>query len=223
LRDRFRLVALDVKQPEDPTAFDEVIIGSVADRDTVMAAAAGADYILHLAGGVARGWDGLAEVELSGTRNVVDAAMSAACARLILASSNHVAGWHELDLLTGAATGSTGPADPQRPDGLYAASKAFVEALGRSAAEYAGLPVSILRIGTMRRTDDPRALAADPAFAYVGDPVAVAARMERTWLYHEDFRRVVLEELAAPETFRLRYAVSGTDSPWSTDVLSWSR
>lgn len=222
LRDRFRLVSLDIEKPKDTSAFDNVIIGNVSDRSVVLDAVAETDYILHLAGGVSRGWDGLMEVEMTGTRNVVDAAITTGCARLILASSNHISGWSELDLLSGISVTTADPRDPIRPDGIYAASKAFVEALGRGAAEYSGLPVSVLRIGTMRHIDDPGNLANDPSFSYIGTPEMIVARMQRTWLYHEDFRQIVLEELEATETFRLRYAVSGIESPWSTDVFSWA-
>ncbi|MDQ0820751.1 nucleoside-diphosphate-sugar epimerase [Arthrobacter sp. V4I6] len=222
LQGRFRLVSLDLKPPAEPELFD-VIIGSVADRDLVFSATARADHVLHLAGGAPKGWDGLLDAELGGTRNVIDGALESGCVRVVLASSNHVSGWHELDQLAGAALSQAAPSDPLRPDGLYAASKAFVEALGRSAAECSGLPVSVLRIGTMRVVDDPRALAGSRAFRYIGSPEQVVARMERTWLYHEDFRRILLEEFAAKETFRLRYAVSGTNSPWSTEILSWTR
>lgn len=223
LRDRFRLISLDLKPPAEPELFDDVILGSVAERGLVFAAAAKASHILHLAGGARKGWDGLVDAELTGTRNVIDAALDSGCGRVILASSNHISGWHELDQMAGASPTRTAPSDPVRPDGLYAASKAFVEALGRSAAEYAGLPVSVLRIGTMRILDDPGALAGSKAFAYIGTPEQVVARMKRTWLYHADFGRILLEEFRAEETFRLRYAVSGNDSPWSTDILTWTR
>lgn len=219
----YRLVSLDLRIPGESDLYHETYVGNLNDRELVMAAVSGADYVLHLAGGVASGWGGLLDAEIEGTRNVLDAAMTHQASRVVLASSNHIAGWHELDQLKSGSTASYDLRAPIRPDGLYGASKAFVEALGRSAAEYAGLPVSVLRIGTMRLHDSPARLAGDVSFSYLGDHQEVEERMRRTWLYHRDFKRILLEEFGARETFRLRFAVSGEDSPWTTDVQSWSR
>lgn len=223
LRKDFRLIALDLKMPSRPELYHEIHTGNLNDPDLVMAAASEADYILHLSGGVSSGWPGLLDSEISGTRNVLNAALAQQTRRVIMASSNHVTGWHELDQIAGRTDRKYEWTDPIRPDGLYGASKAFVEALGRSAAEYAGLPVSVLRIGTMRLEDSPNQLRNDPSFKFVGTPDDVVARMNRTWLYHEDFDKILREELRADETFRLRFAVSGEESPWTTEVLSWSR
>lgn len=219
----YRLIAFDLVRPANPELFAEIIQGSVSDRELVMEAVLKADFVLHFSAGAPQGWKGLSDSELSGSRNVIDAAMRAGTKRIVLASSNHIAGWYELDQLAGVSKEVFEHTLPLRPDGLYAATKAFVEALGRSAAEYSGLPVSILRIGTMRVVDDPRALSDDPAFSYIGTKSEVTARMQKTWLYHGDFERILTEELKAVATFRLRFAVSGNDSPWTTDVQEWDR
>ena len=41
----------------------------------MLKAAAETEYILHLAHGSHEGWDGLREVDIDGTRNVLDGAM----------------------------------------------------------------------------------------------------------------------------------------------------
>ena len=87
--------------------------------------------------------------------------------------------------------------------------------MGRAAAEFASLPVSLLRIGTVRLDDDVERAAGEDEFAYIGDREAVRHRLNRTWLFHADLVRQVREEFAAPETFRLRYAASADDEVWS--------
>lgn len=223
LQKDFRLIALDLQVPSEPKLYEEIHVGNLSDPEFVRSAAAEADYILHLSGGVSEGWQGLLDSEICGTRNVLDAALGQRTRRVILASSNHIVGWHELDQIGGRNDLKYEWTEAIRPDGLYGASKAFVEALGRFAAEYAGLPVSVLRIGTMRLEDSPTVLGNEPSFEYLGNPDDVVARMNRTWLYHDDFEKILREELGAEETFRARFAVSGENSPWTTQVVSWSR
>jgi hypothetical protein len=115
------------------------------------------------------------------------------------------------------------PGDPPRPDGLYSAAKIAMEAMGRAAAETLGLPVSVLRVGTCRVVDDPEQAVAEQGFTYIGDHAAVRRRLAQSWLSHPDLVRMVREEFTAPETFRLRYAVSSTDNTlWSVEPLTWT-
>ena len=142
----------------------------------------------------------------------------------MLASSNHAVGWAELDDLSGlSAELPVTPWSVPRPDGLYGAVKVFVEALARAAAECLLLPVSLLRIGTVRLDDDPAHAVAGPDFGYVGDAAAVTARLARTWLHHADLVAMVREELAAPDLYRLRYGTSDTRQElWSREVYIWN-
>lgn len=220
----YALVGLDLEPVREPEHWTETHALSVADREAVLKLTDGADYAIHLAHGAYDGWEGLREVEIDGTRNVLDGAIDGVCRRVILASSNHVRGWSELDALAGLpADLPVYPSDPPRPDGLYGVAKATMEALGRAAAEYAGLPVSILRIGTCRLDDDLERAVHEDGFSYIGDEDAVRSRLHRTWLSHADLVRIVREELAARETFRLRYAISSTDDAlWSVEPLTWS-
>jgi hypothetical protein len=113
--------------------------------------------------------------------------------------------------------------DPVRPDSFYAAAKVFAEAYGRKAAELGVLNVSCLRLGTVRRLDDPRAAATEDEFSSV--PGGIAGRRRRlaaTWLKHADLISVVQDELASRERFRLRFGVSDNpDRFWSLEVASW--
>jgi nucleoside-diphosphate-sugar epimerase len=217
------LVGLDVQPTREPQRWSETIEVSVGERDTVLKFAGEADYVLHLAHGGCGGWAGLREVEIDGTRNVLDGAMRGSCRRVVIASSNHVTGWSELDYLAGIPVDlPLDPSAPPRPDGLYGVAKITGEALGRAAAEFAGLPVSVLRIGTVRLDDDVEQAAGEDEFAYIGGREAVRHRLNRTWLFHADLIRQVREEFAAPETFRLRYAASAEDEVWSARTLTWT-
>jgi len=184
-----------------------------------------ADYALHLATGGSSGWPGLVQTEIDGTRNVLEAAIATGVARVVLASSNHTSGCAELDLFAQRDVDlPVRPDDPPRPDGLYGAAKVALEALGRLAAESSGLPVSILRIGTMRLDDHPSHFFDDHAFGYIGNASEVEQRLERSWLFHDDFNALVREELRATETFRLRFAASSDDeSVWSKEIYTWTR
>lgn len=219
----YDLVCLDTQPPKEPSHWAEVQTATVADRTLVTLLAADADAILHLAHGAYDGWDGVLDVELSGTRNLLDGALIGHCRRVVLFSTSHVTGWYELDALRGLPDDvPLAPAVPPRPDGLYSVGKLAEEALGRAAAETAGLPVSVLRVGTVRLDDDLEHAADEPGFSYIGDRDAVVRRLRRSWLSHDDLERFVREELAAAELFRLRYAVSNHhDQFWSTDPLIW--
>jgi nucleoside-diphosphate-sugar epimerase len=218
------LVALDLDPVREPEHWAEVHKVSVGDRDAVQHLMRDVDVALHLAHGAYAGWEGLREVDIDGTRNILDGALAGPCRRVVLASSNHVGGWSELDHLAGLpAPLPVEPGDPPRPDGLYGVAKATMEALGRAAAECNGLPVSVLRIGTCRVDDDFDRCVQEPGFAYIGDHDAVHRRLSRTWLAHADLVRIVREELAAPETFRLRYAISNpAGNLWSVTPLTWT-
>lgn len=217
------LTGLDVKPVREPEHWSDSIEISVGDREAVLKFAADADYILHLAQGTHDGWAGLLEVEIDGTRNVLDGAMRGSCCRVVIASTNHVTGWSELDYLAEIPVAlPLDPSVPLRPDGLYGVAKVTAEALSRAVSEFSGLPVSVLRIGTVRLEDDIDQAAKEDEFSYIGDQAAIRSRLNRTWLFHGDLIRYVREEFAALETFRLRYASSAEDEFWSARVLTWT-
>lgn len=102
----------------------------------------GADAVIHLAGQAREStMRDVLENNAFGTYCLLEAVRRAGVKRVILASSNHAAGFHE--------RGATPlPADAVvRPDTLYGWSKAAIEALGRLYSERYGLEVICLRIG----------------------------------------------------------------------------
>ncbi len=118
------LIGVDLTPVQEPEHWAEVHELSGGERQPMVKLVADADVVLHLAHGAYAGWEGLREVDIDGTRNVLDGAVAGRCRRVVLASSNHVVGWSEVDMLAGAAVDlPVNPGDPPRPDGLYGAAK----------------------------------------------------------------------------------------------------
>ncbi|MGI8781614.1 MAG: NAD-dependent epimerase/dehydratase family protein [Solirubrobacteraceae bacterium] len=152
--------------------------------------AAGCEAVVHL-GAVAdeAAFDVLAGPNLHGAFHVYEAARRAGARRVVAASSGRATGFYAAgERLDGSAT--------PRPDGLYAATKAFSEALGRMYADKFGLEVVALRIGTFE--DRPR-----------------TARDLSTWLSPRDARRLLRAALTGPvDGFLAVYGVSANTRGW---------
>ena len=150
-----RLRLLDVKQPADPGAGEEIVIGSVADVQLVRQACHGTSAVVHLAGIASNAeWPRILESNINGTWSVLDAAREMNVPRVVLAGSNHA---------TGFSPRGDGPAPDElwpRPDTFYGVGKAAMEALGSLYADRHGMDVVCLRIGTCaQRSADVRALS----------------------------------------------------------------
>ncbi|MFC0680092.1 NAD-dependent epimerase/dehydratase family protein [Lysobacter korlensis] len=186
---------LDLGEPAG--AASDAVVGSITDLDTMRRASAGMDAVVHL-GGIASpdaGWDEALEVNIHGTRTVLEAARLERVERVVLASSNHAVGYQ--------ARGSDDlPADVRvRPDSFYGISKAALEALGSFYADEYGLEVTALRIGQCQeRPSDLRALA--------------------IWLSFPDFVRLTHAALVSPWSgFSTVWGVSrNTQRWWSLDA-----
>lgn len=186
LRDKAaRLVTLD-RVPLRPEAGNEdVHTVDLRDPAAVEAAIAGADQVVHLGGLPDEApLPDLLDVNVLGTHHVLEAARRTGVRRVVLASSNRVAGFYPVGH-------RTSPQEPVRPDGLYGVSKAAVEALGQLYADKFGLSVICLRIGSFElRPTELRHLA--------------------TWLSPRDAVGYVEAALTAPQSVRFAtvYAVS---------------
>jgi uronate dehydrogenase len=180
-----RLVLLDRVPLTPETENEDVRTVDLRDADAVESALAGVDRVIHL-GGVPdeAPLPELLEANVLGTHHVLEAARRLGIARVVVASSNRVTGFHP-------AGHPTGPREPVRPDGLYGVSKVAVEALGQLYADKFGLSVICLRIGSFERVPtEPRHLS--------------------TWLSPRDAVGFIRAALAAPPATRFAtvYAVS---------------
>ncbi|MEU4450494.1 NAD(P)-dependent oxidoreductase [Nocardioides sp. NPDC023903] len=187
---------LDVVRPEDPAEGEavEVIEASVTDEAAMRAACEGVEAIIHLGGiSVEAPWDGILSANIDGTRVVMEAARDAGVARVVLASSNHAAGFYDLD--DAPAEGLAADAFP-RPDTYYGVSKVAMEALGSLFHDRYGIDVTALRIGScFEKPWDRRSLW--------------------TWMSPDDGARLLAACLATPEPgFRVVWGVSRNTRNW---------
>ena len=187
-RARWRLRLFDLVPfpgPRDPA--DEVVVGGLEDARALRAALRGAGAVVHLAGLSTPGfaWSDYQSVNVDGTHRVLEAALEAGVARVVLASSHHVLGRTPLTAAT-----HLGEDDAFRPDTDYGASKAATETLGRLFHDRHGLEVVCLRIGSFRERP-------------------TEGRHLWSWLSPGDLTRVVEASLTAPGPgFAVVWAVS---------------
>lgn len=163
----------------------ELVNASILDGPAMLSACRGMSALVHLAGGTLDGdWSTVRHVNIDGTQSVLDAARRAGVRRVVLASSNHVVGFHPR---------ASEPAPdnlPPRPDTYYGVSKAALEALGSLYHDRYGMDVICLRIGSC--TERPR-----------------NRRALSTWLSPDDCARLINAALSAPDPgFRIVWGVS---------------
>lgn len=180
-----RLILVDRVPLEAETANEVVHTVDLQDAAGVETALEGADAVLHL-GGVPdeAPLERLLDTNVLGTHHVLEAARRAAVPRVVIASSNRVAGFYPTAHRTRAH-------EPVRPDGLYGVSKAAVEALGRLYADKFDVSVICLRIGSF-------------------EEMPTELRHLATWLSPRDAVGFCRAALAAPSSLRFAtvYAVS---------------
>lgn len=198
LRSRMRrpgrlLRLVDIVPVPDVVDGEEAIEGSLTDRDLMRRAVDGADAVVHLAGIAAEApWDEILAANIDGTQSVLQAAAEARVPRVVIASSNHAAGYWDRP-----ADGSALPDTVEaRPDSLYGWSKAAIETLARLYHDRFGLTVVNLRIGWC-------------------SPHPYNARGAEIWLSADDVARLVEAALDPQVTgFHTVWGVSANSTSW---------
>ncbi|MGI8576227.1 MAG: NAD-dependent epimerase/dehydratase family protein [Egibacteraceae bacterium] len=191
LRDHYALRLLDRAAQEPAGDGEEVITADIGDLDALVDACEGVDGVVHLAGIPAEDrFSAIAEANITGTAHVLEAARRQGVGRAVLASSNHVTGFHPI------SAQRIGPDAEPRPDTFYGVSKLALEGLGCLYAEKFGLEVACLRIGSFgERAHGVRSLS--------------------TWLSHRDAVQLVVRCLEAPDLgFTILYGISGNSRAW---------
>ena len=164
LEPRARLTALNRSDVPGVTT----VRADLFDLDAIRPAFEGRDTVIHLAARAGDGftWEELRDTNVIGTRNVLEAARLAGCKRVVFASSGAtVAGWEREEPYRALVEGRYDdvPADwvrirhdmATRPNGPYASSKIWGEALARYYADSFDLSVIALRIGFVNAEDRP--------------------------------------------------------------------
>ncbi|MEK6310596.1 MAG: NAD(P)-dependent oxidoreductase [Curtobacterium sp.] len=152
------LVLLDTRRPDPPVgARERFVEGDVNDRAALEAALPGVDTVVHLAGiPTEDDWDTLVTANVTGTKNLFEAAAAAGVRRVVQASSIHAVG----RVPEGEAEPASVPGDRlPRPDLYYGFTKAAMELLGSLFADRADMSVVSARIGAFgERPSSRRAL-----------------------------------------------------------------
>lgn len=162
----------------------------LTDLDATVRVVDGMEAVVHLAGIPDEApIEDLIQANIVATYNVLKAARQCRVRRVVLASSHHVVGYYP-------RTTKVGPADPPRPDSLYAVTKIAAEALGRLFHDKFGLEVVCLRIGSFRPAPEDR-------------------RQLSTWLSPRDATAVVRRSLEAEGVgFAIAFGCSRVQPSW---------
>jgi NAD+ dependent glucose-6-phosphate dehydrogenase len=190
----------------------------ILNRAALETAFADCGAVVHLAAGVLRdgSWEEVWDVNLTGVRNVFEAALIAGCTRVVFGSSLHVVGMYEEEARPAiyapgdkTALGTTIPVRPANP---YAVTKACGEVIARYYSDVHGLRVTCVRIGTMNVADSPRIPDASSSTRLRDLTEAERqARLAAKWFSHADFARLVRKILARDIAFSIVYGVG--DNP----------
>ncbi|MFH8342538.1 NAD-dependent epimerase/dehydratase family protein [Streptomyces sp. AM6-12] len=168
----------------------EILRSSVTDLPAMREALTGADAVIHLGGLSVEGpWEEILDININGTRTVLEAARRAGVPRVIIASSSHAVGFHPRE---GEAPDYLFP----RPDTYYGVSKVAAEALGSLYHDRYGLDVVCVRLGGCYERP-------------------IVTRQLATWLSPGDCARLMEALIAAPSPgFRVVWGVSDNTRRW---------
>jgi nucleoside-diphosphate-sugar epimerase len=131
---------------------EDAIVGDITDGDAVARATAGVDTVIHLAATPDDVEDVVGQLfpaNIVGVYHVMEAARHARVRRLILASSVQVSWWQGVSRRLPLRSD-----DPPSPRYWYAATKMFLESIGRGYAETHGIGVIVARLGWCPRTPE---------------------------------------------------------------------
>jgi nucleoside-diphosphate-sugar epimerase len=195
-RDHRILRLADIVDIDDVQSGEEFVSVDVVDYPAINKACQDVSAVLHLGGISAEAaFDDVLTTNVTGTHNLLRAAVDQGVTKVILASSNHAAGFYSRDE---APEGGDGLPDglPPRPDTFYGWSKAAIESLGALYHHRFEMDITVLRIGTcFAEPTDTRALA--------------------TWLAPPDAAGLIEAALAHPQPgFRVIWAVSDNARRW---------
>ena len=132
------------------SGLSESVVGDVTDRAAVDRAMEGVECLIHLAATPDDDDDVLGQIvpnNIVGLFNVMEAARVAGVKRIVLASSGQVNWWQQMREEVPIRV-----ADPPSPKYWYAATKMFMEAIGRGFVEMHGISVIVARLGWCPRT-----------------------------------------------------------------------
>ncbi|WP_264214297.1 NAD-dependent epimerase/dehydratase family protein [Leisingera thetidis] len=183
---------------------EELVFCDLDDKAAVEAMVEGCDGIIHMGGKAVEGsWETVKAANIEGMFNLYEGARkSSVRPRILFASSHHVTGFHRQTARLNAET------SPVRPDGLYAVSKVFGEALARMYFDKFGIETASVRIGSCF-------------------PEPSSHRMMSSWLSADDMVALAERIFNVPRLgCPVLYGVSDNASTWwdnsTAGYLGWS-
>lgn len=192
LRSRFRLRLLDIAAFGEVHPEDEAITGDLSDPAVAAHAVEGCAAILHLAAvyGLTIAFEETLDANYSAVVNLMEAARRAGVRPVVFASSNHGWGFHP-------RSAAPLPADARpRPDGWYAVSKIWGEAVMALYGDAHGMTTTSLRIGNC-------------------GPDVPDERRSRMWISHRDLAALIMLALDRADVGHLAvFACAECDDPF---------
>ena len=188
----------------------------ISDLDSILPAFDGVETVIHMS--ASRGkqpFDVHQTANVLGTYNVLEAARQSGVKRVIMASTGAVIAGYEKDepyrTLVSGEPGVTRPDDlemitvdhPVRPTSIYAASKLWGEAIGRTYSESHGLSVICIRVSKVEIEDVP-----------------LNARNASVWCSHADMVQMLRRCVEAPDSLRFGIFFAVSDNP--LNYRDWS-
>jgi NAD+ dependent glucose-6-phosphate dehydrogenase len=231
LHDRYELSSIDrVKALNYETSH----VADIANLDALLPAFDRVDAVVHLAASISvdSPWADVLHNNLITTYNVYEAAKRSGTKAVVFASSNHAIGMYETD----GAPSIYNLDDPRvydhtaelRPDSLYGVSKVYGEALGRYYQENFGIRSYNLRIGSVRRDDDPRDPSVQNSSFWLDlTPEQKFDRLRATWLSQRDCAELISACLDAKHVnWAVVYGISNNprqfwDLSHAKELLGW--
>ena len=212
---RYELAALN----RSPVRGVHTFRADLANLEAIRPAFEGQDTVVHL--GAKSGdrftWEEFRETNIVGTYNVLEAARQTGVKRVIVASSGAtVAGWEREEPYRALVEGRYDDVPEQwpiidhtmatRPNGIYASTKVWAEALGRRFADSSDLSVVCLRIGFVNAENRPTEL-----------------RHFSVWCSQRDILEAIERSINAPEALRYDIFFVLSDNKWSYRDLEHPR
>lgn len=170
----------------------EIFQGSITDGAFMQRVCDGADAVIHMASLLDNHtWENYLEVNINGTRTVLEAARLSGIRRIVIASSHHAVGFHP------KYDGASAPDYMYpRPDSFYGVTKVTGEALGSLYHDRYGMNVICLRIASYQ-------------------PVPSDTRQLGHWLSPTDCLGLVDAALSAEEPgYKIVWGVSDNTRRW---------
>ncbi|ESP86976.1 NAD-dependent epimerase/dehydratase family protein [Candidatus Halobonum tyrrellensis] len=194
------------RDDDHPYGGYDTVVGDVADKEALTAAAEGRDAIVHLAAypHASGSWSDVFEPNVVGMYNALEAARENEVESFVFGSTNHVMGLYEEEfapeLYSAESDLVLDHTDPVRPDSYYGASKSFGEDLGRYYVEAEAFPTRFyaLRICTVNGPEydhpygDAEQRVEEGEFERDSDEYDEwVARMKAMWQSRRDFAHLV--------------------------------